>query len=455
MLDGSRGPIPFELVNDGDLLLLIERVLHRRGLDTVRISKVKGHADEDMVLHGRVRREDKFGNDAADEAADFGRRRVGPAVIDARRNLSGVCGRWYPIILDLHRFFIAISRAVVIHDGLDGSAPDPLVWSAGALHKRRRLVHAVRDRAFLSGPPGIWHSEWFQIPAAVVCVEDVALWPYTPGLLVKWVSFLNSLHWPIGDLDLGVGGVSYVELLILYELWAGERLSLKKSHPRYLRPGHPISVSGVPFGPGIDIWRSCRFIGAVMRALCLLPGGLRRFVNCSIGANHCRLRHIGWEKCGHGLTSRPRESASDFFLDELLSLFILLGLVVLCLMALFLCGIVLFVLLVALRLGAVAASGQVSRLVAAYPDSAGDCSGEVFVLRVPLVSKSSPVRKRFRLNRKTPAHLAGLLIHSRPHVWKRLRQLGFSGISMPDHTRRRCDHAYGSSVPEHDRIGVG
>ena len=48
------------------------------------------------------------------------------------------------------------------------------------------------------------------------------------------------------------------------------------------------------------------------------------------------------------------------------------------------------------------ASGQVSRLVAAYPESAGNCSGEVFALGVPLVSKSSPVRKRFRLNRKTP-----------------------------------------------------
>ena len=41
-----------------------------------------------------------------------------------------------------------------------------------------------------------------------------------------------------------------------------------------------------------------------------------------------------------------------------------------------------FVLLIALRLGVLPASGQVSRLVAAYPDSAGDCSGEVFALRV-------------------------------------------------------------------------
>ena len=58
-----------------------------------------------------------------------------------------------------------------------------------------------------------------------------------------------------------------------------------------------------------------------MRSLCLLLGGLGRFVPCSIGANHCSLRHFGWEKCGHGLTSRPRKSASEPFLNELLNLF--------------------------------------------------------------------------------------------------------------------------------------
>ena len=219
-MDCCRGPKPFELVNDGDLLSLIDRMLRQRGLDTVSISKVKGHADDGMVLSVRVRREDKLGNDAADEAAGLGRRRVSPAVIDARRNLSGVCNRWYPVILDLHRFFIAISRAVVGHDGRDGTVPDPLVWSAGALPKRRRLFHAVRDRAFLHGPPGIWCSEWYQVPAAVVCDEDIVLWPYTPGLLVKWVSFLNSIHWPIGDLDLGV----LLLLLVLMMLLIGPTL---------------------------------------------------------------------------------------------------------------------------------------------------------------------------------------------------------------------------------------
>ena len=113
LLDGHCGSVPFELVNDGDFPLLIQRMLHLRGLDTVPITKVKGHAGDAVVLDGRVREDDRLGNDAADEAADFGRWRVGNAVIDARRNLSGVCGRWYLVVLDLHRFFIAIFSSCV------------------------------------------------------------------------------------------------------------------------------------------------------------------------------------------------------------------------------------------------------------------------------------------------------------------------------------------------------
>ena len=91
ILDGRVSSRPCELLPDGDLLLLIERMLHFRGVNTVRISKVKGHAGEALVRAGAVRGLDKLGNDGADEAADFGRRRVPWWVIDARRNFSGVC----------------------------------------------------------------------------------------------------------------------------------------------------------------------------------------------------------------------------------------------------------------------------------------------------------------------------------------------------------------------------
>ena len=138
---------------------------------------------------------------------------------------------------------------------------------------------------------------------------------------MKIVHFFGSLHWPRGVDDLGVGGVSYLELLILYERWAGERLVIECAVPFARRVGRPISVSAVPIGPGIDIGRSCRFLGSLVRFLALLPGGLIRFWPCRIGANHCRLRHLGWEKCGHGLTSRPWETSHPKFLDSLLEVF--------------------------------------------------------------------------------------------------------------------------------------
>ena len=63
-------------------------------------------------------------------------------------------------------------------------------------------------------------------------------------------------------------------MLTPFELWAGVRLALeKKNILGILRQGAQFSVSAVPFGPGIDIWRSCRFAGALMRSLCTLPGG--------------------------------------------------------------------------------------------------------------------------------------------------------------------------------------
>ena len=88
--DGRVSSRTRELLPDGDLLLLIERMLYFRGIDSVRISKGKGHADEAMVRAGAARDLDRLGNNGADEAADFGRRRVPWWVIDAGRNFSGV-----------------------------------------------------------------------------------------------------------------------------------------------------------------------------------------------------------------------------------------------------------------------------------------------------------------------------------------------------------------------------
>ena len=185
-----------------------------------------------------------------------------------------------------------------------------LVWSAGAIPKRRRLVLAVRNDAMLPGPAVNWTSDWASMPRVVIAADDVCAWPCSVGILFKCVAFLSTLHWLASGADLGL-------VVLLCELWAGERLVLEKALPRYRRPGRPISVSAVPFGPGIDIWRSCRFIGALMRSLCALLGGIGRFVPCMIGANQCRLRQVGWENCGTRLTSWPeRLLAWPFFVSS-------------------------------------------------------------------------------------------------------------------------------------------
>ena len=53
---------------------------------------------------------------------------------------------------------------------------------------------------------------------------DIAAWPYSVGILCKFTAFLGTLHWPMGSDDMGHLGVSFLELLILFEQWAGHRL---------------------------------------------------------------------------------------------------------------------------------------------------------------------------------------------------------------------------------------
>ena len=158
-----------------------------------------------MVRGGRVREADKVGNDMADRAAHFGRRRVGADIIDARRNYSGACGSWYPVIRDLHRFFfIAMARAVVNDD--DGIAPHPMVWSSEGRPKLRRAEEAVRDFAMLPGPQTLWTGSWFKWPDIFITADDVSRWPFSVGALVEVAAFLSSLSWKTEISDLGGGG---------------------------------------------------------------------------------------------------------------------------------------------------------------------------------------------------------------------------------------------------------
>ena len=68
----SQSRRPWSLVKNGDLWQSIEEAVLAKGPRSVRVTKVKGHATDEMVNEGRVKPEDKAGNDVADKAADKG-----------------------------------------------------------------------------------------------------------------------------------------------------------------------------------------------------------------------------------------------------------------------------------------------------------------------------------------------------------------------------------------------
>ena len=149
----------------------------------MRISKVKGHADDEMVAVGRVGVEDKVGNDFADRVADLGRRRVSDLVMDVCGRFVSACSFWYLVILELHRFFIAIARAAV-NDGCAVAALHPTVWSTGGPVKTRRVRVSAWEFASVLGPAGLWRHGFIGWPRIEVFVADFGFWLYSVGLLV-------------------------------------------------------------------------------------------------------------------------------------------------------------------------------------------------------------------------------------------------------------------------------
>ena len=148
-----------------------------------------------MVDNGDVRLEDLVGNNGADAADDLGSLRQQDDVITARRDLLRVRRYWYPIILDLHKFMVAISRIEVNHDGFGGTAPDAMVWDRGGVVKTRATsIRLIVDCATLPGPPGFLSSTWCTLYPLPIIRDDDPVWPYSVNILLEFSSFLASLH---------------------------------------------------------------------------------------------------------------------------------------------------------------------------------------------------------------------------------------------------------------------
>ena len=265
LLDHDSLVKPLLFVKDCDLIALAQHMIRTRGRETVRVTKVKGHAEDVDCQQGRVRLVDQQGNAEADTAADLGRRHQSEVLIDAMRRLLTARSHWYPIMADLHRFMIAVARVSVNHDGKGGTAPDPLVWDQGRPKVRKLDVRVNVDLASLPGPPGFLNHSWIHVHAGRITGDDVAAWPYSVGILVRFTFFLSTLHWPSGTRDLGHFGISFLELLILFEQWAGPRLLSERVTRPHVRANSPILLPSVPVSEGIEIRHGCQFLCSLFR----------------------------------------------------------------------------------------------------------------------------------------------------------------------------------------------
>ena len=91
---------------------------------------------------------------------------------------------WYPIMLDLHRFMIAVARVSVNHDGEGGTAPIPWLDWGGRPEIRKPDIRINVDLASLPGPPGFLNSSWIQVAAGRITGADIAAWPYSVCILI-------------------------------------------------------------------------------------------------------------------------------------------------------------------------------------------------------------------------------------------------------------------------------
>ena len=80
------------------------------------------------------------------------------------------------------------------------------------------------------------NNSWVQVSAGRI-TADIAAWPYSVDILIRFTSFLNTLHWPSRIEDFGHFGISFWELLILFEQRAGHRLLSEKVTRPHVRQG--------------------------------------------------------------------------------------------------------------------------------------------------------------------------------------------------------------------------
>ena len=86
-------------------------MIKTKGHWALKASKVKGHATEEMITEGVVRKEDKAGNDRADEAAGKGAKEAQESLADLVATYSGKHRGYKALLERIHVFMLKMAEA--------------------------------------------------------------------------------------------------------------------------------------------------------------------------------------------------------------------------------------------------------------------------------------------------------------------------------------------------------
>lgn len=103
MVERGRKPKrPWSTQKDGDLWIMLHEMVRQKGCESIKITKVKGHATDVNVEDGKVDIKDKQGNDKADDYATKGLEGHGDDFLKVSRMLTQRQSRYVAFVANVH-----------------------------------------------------------------------------------------------------------------------------------------------------------------------------------------------------------------------------------------------------------------------------------------------------------------------------------------------------------------
>ncbi len=221
---------------DGDLWQIFWETLEQKGCGAMAITKVKGHATDEMVQQGKVNIEDKLGNDKADTMADDGVKMFGKDATTAGHYLTRRHTGYGYFIKDVHDHLIEAHKrmkylveAKDIKEGKVEAVKDGNLNTTGKKDRKNFIC--------MTFPKFGDHGKQQYCFGHMIDIENFQDLKIKRASAAQIQKFLQVCTFrPCGE---GEEGNTWLELYVIYKLWGGKegieepaRKAMKKASMR-------------------------------------------------------------------------------------------------------------------------------------------------------------------------------------------------------------------------------